>query len=80
MATMDLKDAFCTMPIHSDHQKLLKFRWQEHWCTFRIMPNGYSEAMSVFTKGSFRKYVRWGQGGRESLKSEQKRTGGGGGS
>ena len=28
--------------------------------------------------GSLKKYLRWGEGGRGSLKIEQKRTGGGG--
>ena len=50
MASVDLKDAFYKVPIHPDHQKFLKFKWQEHCYTFRGMPNGYSEAMRVFTK------------------------------
>ena len=50
MASVDLKDAFYTDPIHPDHQKFLKFKWQENCYAFRGMPNGYSEAMCVFTK------------------------------
>ena len=50
MASVDLKDAFYKVPIHPNHQKFLKFKWQEHCYTFRGMPNGYSEAMRVFTK------------------------------
>ena len=50
MSSVDLKDAFYTVPIHPDHQKFLKFKWQEHCYTFRGMPNGYSEAMRVFIK------------------------------
>ena len=50
MASVDLKDAFYTMPIHTDHQKFLKFKRQEHCYAFRGMLNGYSEAMRVFTK------------------------------
>ena len=49
MASVDLKDAFYTVPIHTDHQKFLKFKWQEHCYAFRGMRNGYSEAMRVFT-------------------------------
>ena len=30
MASVDLKDEFCTVPIHLDHQKFLKCKWQEH--------------------------------------------------
>ena len=50
MASVDLKDAFYTMPIHTDHQKFLKFKRQEHCYAFRGMLNGYSEAMRVFVK------------------------------
>ena len=50
MASVDLKDAFYTVPIHTDHQKFLKFKWQEHCYAFRGMWNGYSEAMRAFTK------------------------------
>ena len=50
MAGVDLKDAFYTDPIHPDHQEFLKFKWQEHCYAFRGMPNGYSEAMWMFTK------------------------------
>ena len=38
MASVDLKDAFYMVPIHPDHQKFLKFKWQEHCYTFRGMP------------------------------------------
>ena len=50
MTSVDLKDAFYTVPIHPDHQKFLKFKWQKHCYAFRGMSNGYSEAMRVFTK------------------------------
>ena len=50
MTSVDLKDSFCSVPIHPDHQKFLKFKWQEHCYAFRGMPNGFSEAMRVFTK------------------------------
>ena len=35
MASVDLKDAFYTVPIHPDHQKFLKFKWQAHCYAFR---------------------------------------------
>ena len=35
MASVDLKDAFYTVPIHPDHQKFLKFKWEEHCYAFR---------------------------------------------
>ena len=30
IAIVDLKDVFYTVPIHANHQKFLKFKWQEH--------------------------------------------------
>ena len=50
MAIVDLKDAFYSVPIHKDHQKYLKFQWQKKNYKFLGMPNGYSEAMRIFTK------------------------------
>ena len=29
MASIDLKDAFCLVPIHNDHQKYLKFIFEK---------------------------------------------------
>ena len=49
MASVDLKDAFYTIPIHRDHTKYLKF-YHGSFYEFLCMPNGYSEAMRVFTK------------------------------
>ena len=47
---LDLKDAFLSVPIHKDHQKYLKFVWGS--CIYKsvAMPNGYKDAMRVFTK------------------------------
>ena len=50
MASVDLKDAFYSVPIHKDHQKYLKFEWLEKIYKFLGMPNGYSEAIRIFTK------------------------------
>ena len=49
MASVDLKDAFYTIPIQEDHIKYLKF-YHGSFYEFLCMPNGYSEAMRVFTK------------------------------
>ena len=45
MASVDLKDAFYTSSIHSDHQKFIRFKWQEYCYAFSRMLNGYSEAI-----------------------------------
>ena len=49
MASVDLKDAYYTVPIHPNHQKYLKFLWKVPY-KFVAMPNGYSPAMLKFTK------------------------------
>ena len=50
LASIDIKDAFYTVPIHPDHKKYLKFMWSARAHQFDAMPNGYKDAMRVFTK------------------------------
>ena len=50
MASVDLKDAFYSVPIHEEHQKYFKFQWLGKIYKFLGMPNGYGEAMRIFTK------------------------------
>ena len=50
MSTVDLKDAFYTVPINVHDQKYFRFFWDGEYFSFRAMPNGYSLAMKVFTK------------------------------
>ena len=50
IASKDLKDAFFTIPIHSDYQKFFKFIHKRFPYEFSSMPNRYSDAMAVFTK------------------------------
>ena len=50
MASVDLKDAFYSIPLHSEHHKYFKFIWDKQLYQYVAMPNGYSEAMRVFTK------------------------------
>ena len=49
MASVDLKDAYYSVPIHEEYQKYLKFLW-EYPLKFIAMPNGYGPAMRAFTK------------------------------
>ena len=49
MTSIDLKDAFFSVPIHNDHQKYLKFIFGNLF-QFTSMPNGYGPAMRIFTK------------------------------
>ena len=49
MASIDLKSAFYSVPIHPKHQKYLKFLWDQPYM-FVVMPNGYADAPRIFTK------------------------------
>ncbi|KXJ09019.1 Transposon Tf2-6 polyprotein [Exaiptasia diaphana] len=50
MASVDLKDAYYTVPIHKDHQKFLKFEFKGCLYKYTCLPNGLSSAPRVFTK------------------------------
>ena len=50
MASVDLKDAFFTVPAHISHQKYFKFGWFQNFYKFLGTPNGSSDAMCIFTK------------------------------
>ena len=49
MISIDLKDAFFSVPIHSTHQKYFKFTFDDLF-QFTCMPNGYGPAIRFFTK------------------------------
>ena len=49
MASVDLKSAFYSVPIHPNHQHYLNFFWGIPY-KFVVMPNGYADAPRVFTK------------------------------
>lgn len=50
MTTIDLKDAFLSVPIQAEHRKLLRFQWKETLYEFQCLPFGLSSAPCVFTK------------------------------
>ena len=50
MASVDLKDAYYSIPIHPKHCKFLKFLWEGSYYGYTCLPNGYSDAMRIFTK------------------------------
>ena len=49
MTSIDLKDAFFSVPIHNDHQNYLKFIFG-NLLQFTSMPNSYGPAMRISTK------------------------------
>ena len=50
MASIDLKDAYYTVPIHPDFQKYLKFKFNGKLYQYTCLPNGLSSAPRLFTK------------------------------
>ena len=50
MGSIDLKDAFQSVPIHKDFRKLLRFMWKERLFEFRCLPFGLSSAPRTFSK------------------------------
>ena len=40
MATIDLKDAYYSVPVTEKHQKYLKFHWKGNFYKFTCFPNG----------------------------------------
>ena len=50
MASIDLKDAYYSVSIHSDFQKYLKFSWRGQLYKFFCFPNGLAPCPRQFTK------------------------------
>ena len=67
MASMDLKDAYFSVPIHPDHQKYLKFFWKGQLMTFVCMPQGLASAPRTFTKLTKVPYSKLRAQGHESV-------------
>ena len=50
MGSIDLKDAYYSIPMHPSHHKYLKFFWQGKFYMFIALPNGYGPAVRMFSK------------------------------
>ena len=50
MASVDIKDAYYTVAIATEHQKFLKFRWRDKLYQYTCLPNGLASAPRIFTK------------------------------
>ena len=49
MASIDLKDAYYSVPVHPDSRKYLRFVWDQAY-EYACLPNGYRDAPRLFTK------------------------------
>ena len=50
MASIDLKDAYFSIPIACEHRKYLRFQWRDKLYQFCVLPFGLASAPRVFTK------------------------------
>ena len=50
MASVDMKDAYYSIPIRSSDRKFLRFIWEGNLYEFTCLPNGLSCAPRIFTK------------------------------
>ncbi|KAK6191794.1 hypothetical protein SNE40_003386 [Patella caerulea] len=49
MSSLDLKDAYHSVPIARNYRKYLKFQWNSKLYQFRVLPNGLASAPRYFT-------------------------------
>ena len=50
MASVDLKDAYYSIPISVEDRNFLKFEWQGNYFRFTCLPNGLASATRLFTE------------------------------
>ena len=50
LTSVDLKDAYHSVPIFSNHRKFLTFLWEGRFFRFNVLPFGLTSAPRVFTK------------------------------
>ena len=50
MASVDLKDAYYSVPIASEDRTFLKFEWEGNYYQYTCLPNGLACAPRLFTK------------------------------
>ena len=50
MASVDLKDAYYSVPVAKEDRKYLKFEWQGSYYEYTCLPNGLACAPWLFTK------------------------------
>ena len=48
--SVDLKDAYYSIPIHENYQEYLKLSWKEKYYQYVVLTDGFSLAVRVFKK------------------------------
>ena len=67
MASVDLKDAFYSIPVSTEHTDFLKFEHKGKFYKFVCMPMGYGPSMRIFTKVLKPIYAHLREKGLESV-------------
>ena len=49
-ASVDLKNAYYSIPKHDDFQKYLKMYWEKYYFKYTVLPNGFAPAVREYTK------------------------------
>ena len=47
--SVNLQDAYYSIPIHENYQKYLKLFWKEEYYQYIVLPNGFSPPVRPFT-------------------------------
>ena len=50
MASVDLKDAYYSIPIAEEDRKFLMFEWKGKYYQYTFLPNSLSSSLKIFTK------------------------------
>ena len=50
MTSVELKDAYCSVPVAKEDRKYLQFEWQGSYYEYACLPNGLACAPRLFTK------------------------------
>ena len=50
LASIDLKDAYCSVPVAEEQRKLLQFQWKGQLWQYVCLPDGIDMAPRKFTK------------------------------
>ena len=50
LVTLDIKNGFHHIPVHSDHRKFLGIHWKGHWYQWTVLPFGFNGSPYFFCK------------------------------